>query len=131
MLDYFPQLDGSYIAAEKYKWYSARYGETITIRKGEVSDGATKATDIISAAWFLHDMACKRGKWDSGRPITALQAAMILHDVLRKEARLIREMGQFRRGAWRFLQSLYWPVGTFIGGCVKTRKNGWFKEKQK
>ena len=35
-------------------------------------------------------------------------------------------LGHWRAAAMRLALSLYWPVATYIGGCVKTRLNGWF-----
>ena len=101
-----------YLCVKKYRWFSYRYGKTVTIEEGDESDGATGAWDIHSSSWWIHDKLCERTTWDDGTPVTAFKAAMTLRDVLLTEGRWFR--------------ANIWFVATFIGGCKKVRKNGWF-----
>ena len=96
---------------------SARNYLSITVPEGYESDGATGAIDIYSWAWWVHDVVCERGTWDDGTPITAWEAALVLHDVLLSEGRWIR--------------ARTWPFFTFLFGCKKVRENGWFRRKKR
>jgi predicted metal-dependent HD superfamily phosphohydrolase len=78
---------------ESIVYYSKRYKNTLTCLKGELSDGATGATDIVSLAWWVHDKVCTTWRWDNGAKITKWQASMILHDILLEEGRCIRAVG--------------------------------------
>lgn len=126
MIKYHPNLDGKYVCLETYHYYSARYDKGVKVEEGYVSDGATHAIDIPSSAWFVHDKLCETAAWGDRTPVTAFQAAMVLRDILLGESLDLHDMGRYKHGAWRYLQSFYWPVATFIGGCVNTRKNGWW-----
>lgn len=112
MIQYKQRDDGMYECLATYTHFSQRYTQWVTVREGDVSDGATGAFDVPSSAWWIHDALCARAKWDSGQPVTAWQAAQTLRDVLRGEGRLLR--------------SWYWHWATFLFGCHKTRENGWF-----
>jgi len=101
-----------YTAEREIVYTSPRYGKTITVPKGRRSDGATFVTDIDSESWWVHDELCLQGKWDDGTPVTALQAAMVISDILRSEKRWYR--------------AVYWAVGTFFLGCAKAKANGWW-----
>jgi len=92
--------------------YVSRYGKTITVPAGYVSDGATGPgiPDLTSRAWWVHDVACDRGEFDDGTPITNLQASTILHDILEEEGRYVR--------------AKLWWVGTWLFGGGKARANG-------
>lgn len=120
MIKYTPIIpkdsDGNkWLCTETYGYYSPRYDKRITVEMGEKSDGATGAFDIPSAAWFVHDKICKTGQFDDATKVTAWQAANILRDILTSEGR-----------RWR---GYYWHWSTFLFGCYKARKNGWFKSR--
>lgn len=68
-----------------YTYHSERYDEDITVALGERSDGATKAPDIATRAWQVHDVICKKWRWDSGKKITVLQSSMVLYDIFKEE----------------------------------------------
>lgn len=99
-----------YVRTKTLYYFSTRYRKWITVYKGEVSDGATGAFDIASDAWWVHDKICARGTWDDGTPITPLQGATVLGDILYSEGRIFR--------------SMYWKVFTYLFGCHKLRENG-------
>ncbi len=79
-----------YILDHDYPYYSPRYNKTKTLPAGMVSDGATGATDIVSAAWWVHDALLEDGDWDDMSPVSRLQAARVLSDILMSEGRWIR-----------------------------------------
>lgn len=93
-------------------YFSERYQNFISVKKGDRFDGATGAIDIISNSWIYHDRICDNPYFDDGTPITAWQAAMILSDILKSEGRVFR--------------SLTWRLSTFLFGCHKARENGYF-----
>lgn len=100
-----------------FKYYSKRYDKSVTIPKGDPSDGATCAPDIYSRSWWVHDMLCKRGTFDDGTRCTNLQASMVLSDILWSEKQWLRA------GPW-------WLM-TFLFGGDKARKNGMVRLKSK
>ncbi len=95
---------------------SERYGEDVSLPVDYKSDGATRALDIFSIGWFVHDKLCDTGKWDSGKRLTNWQASRVLSDILWQEKRY------FRAG--------YWLLATFLFGGGKARENGLFKLKK-
>ena len=101
-----------YILQHTLVYTSPRYGKKITVPAGFQSDGATGAIDIWSDSWWVHDKICDDPHWDDGAPITAWQAATVLHDILEKEGHWAR--------AW------YWRLSTFLLGCKAARRNGWW-----
>lgn len=103
---------GEYLVTKDIIYYSKRYNKYITVKTGEVLDGATGALDIDSFGWPIHDMLCKYGKFDDGTPCNNLQASLILSDILREEKRYIR--------------SLTWLTATWLFGGGKARKNGMY-----
>lgn len=112
-----PRDDGmKWVCTETYRIYYKRYGKWLEIREGDMSDGASGALDIRSSAWWGHDWLCKHGTFQDGTPVTAWMAANCLRDILREEGRLLR--------------SYYWHWATFLFGCKRTRKNGWFTHKR-
>ena len=108
-----------YILKEDLEYYSKRYKKYITVfaNDDDRSDGATYAKDINSKSWWVHDKACKTGKFDDGTRMTNWQASMIAYDILKEEKRWFRKYT--------------WFVGTFVGGGGKARDNGMFKLKGK
>lgn len=116
MIKYRERSDGLYVCTETYNYYSPRYQERITVYEGTVRDGASGAIDIVSSAWWIHDEICAREPvpaWDSGKLISAWEAAMVLRDILKAEGRWAR--------------AFYWRWFTFAFGCKAARKNGWFR----
>ena len=98
---------GLYILDEDIVYLSPRYNKFLTVKAGATSDGATGALDIFSMSWWVHDEICKTCKWDDGEKISALQAALVLFDILWQEK--------------HYLRSIYWGVTTFLAGCKKCR----------
>lgn len=109
--DYHEIPEGCYILDEDFRYYSARYGKSISGTKGYVSDGATGAFDIRSLGWWAHDVACERCTWDDGSEITRWQASQILQDILEAE------------GYW--WRSKYWFWATYYGGGKKLKAGRW------
>lgn len=104
--------DGTYRLLQTIRYYSRRYDKWITAHEGMISDGATGAMDITSIGWWIHDVACERGTWDDGTPITNWQASQVLQDILTSEGR-----------KW---QGHRWFWATLIFGGGKARDNGMF-----
>lgn len=102
-----------WILLETFERYSERYKRWIRCDKGMLSDGATGAFDIVSAAWWLHDQVCNTGKWKDGTRLTNWQASQVLQDELRAEG--------------RYSRSKYWFWSTFFVGGGKARDNGMVK----
>lgn len=102
--------DGNYQLLEEIVYKSARYGKTITVPVGAISDGATGAMDITSRSWWVHDELCRRGTWDDGSKISNWECSQILQDILVEEG--------------RYWQSKRWFWATWIFGGGEARKNG-------
>ena len=115
MMLYSKQGD-KYILEQPISYYSKRYGKSVSLEPGYISDGATGAIDIYSTGWWIHDKLCDTGKWDDGTPVTNWQASRVLADILWREK--------------RFIRSYTWLIATFIGGGGEARKNGMFKLKK-
>ena len=101
-----------YEVLENIAYYSTRYNQWITIKKGDKSDGATSAPDINSFCWLIHDDLCNFGVFEDGTKCTNWQASMVLSDLLSEEDKYIR--------------SKTWFVATWLFGGGKARKNGIF-----
>jgi hypothetical protein len=97
---------------ENYTYTSPRYGKSVQLSAGDLSDGATGAFDIHSCSWWVHDRLCLDACWADGSPCTAWQAATVLYDILKAEGRWVR--------------AHYWRLTTFAFGCHETRRNGWW-----
>jgi hypothetical protein len=104
--------DGTYQLNEEIVYTSPRYGKTITVPAGRISDGATGAMDITSRGWWIHDELCSRGKWDDGTLLSNWQCSQVLQDVLAEEG--------------RYWQGKRWFYATFLLGGGQARKNGMF-----
>jgi hypothetical protein len=102
--------DGHYRLLDEIRYTSPRYGKTITVPAGRVSDGATGAMDITSRGWWVHDELCNTGQWDDGTPLTNWQCSQVLQDILAAEGR-----------TW---QSKRWFWATWLFGGGKARDNG-------
>ena len=100
---------------KKFVYYSKRYQEFVTVPKGYKSDGATGAIDISSKGWWVHDVLCDTGRFDSGKKCTNWQASKVLSDILKEEGRW------FRKHTWLW--------ATFLFGGGKARENGMVKLK--
>ena len=98
-------------------YHSERYNKSVFVPAGTQSDGATGAIDIWTEAWWVHDELCSSGQWQDQTPVTAIQAANVLSDILKAE------------GHW--LRCHYWKWATFFFGCNKAKENGWFRLKVK
>lgn len=102
-----------YILNEEIAYTSPRYGKTITVPAGYISDGATGAMDIASQGWWVHDRLCDLGMWDDGTLLSNWQCSTVLYDVLKAEGRT------WQAGRWR--------IATLLFGGGQARKNGMFK----
>lgn len=102
--------DGTYKLNETIAYHSRRYGKTVTVPAGMISDGATGAMDITSRGWWIHDRLCNTGIWDDGTPLTNWQCSQVLQDVLTEEGR------RWQGHRW------FWATWLFGGG--KARQNG-------
>lgn len=102
--------NGKYRLNETIVYRSPRYGKTITIPSGRISDGATGAMDITSRGWWIHDELCRQGMWDDGTKLTNWQCSQVLQDVLESEG--------------RYWQAKRWFYATWLFGGGKARKNG-------
>lgn len=105
--------NGKYRLNEEIVYCSPRYGKSITVPAGRISDGATGAMDITSRGWWIHDELCLRGKWDDGTLLSNWQCSQVLQDVLKSEG--------------RYWQSKRWFWATWIFGGGQARKNGMFE----
>lgn len=105
MIEYHKRPDGMYECDKDYHYFSHRYYKRVFIKKGTLSDGATGALDIHSAAWWVHDELCKTARWADLSPARPWQCACVLGDVLRQEG--------------RYLRSIYWKYFTYLFGCKK------------
>ncbi len=105
-------------------YYSKRYGKTVFMREGFLSDGATGAIDVkgsvevfdtwdndkiiqVSLSWLVHDKLCNEGVFSDGARCTNVQASTILSDILKSEGRWVR--------------ALYWWPMTYLFGGGKCR----------
>lgn len=101
--------EGKYRLTKPFTYYSPRYKKHVTVDP-DMYDGATGASDINTAGWWVHDQLCKTGKWDDGTPINNWECSQVLQDILKSENRW------FRARTW------FWA--TWIFGGDKARKNG-------
>lgn len=111
-----------YVNPEEIVYHSKRYGKTVTVPQGYVSDGATGALDRCPEAFYVHDWALGNyvgwgprppiGRWDDGSKMTNWQASTLHCDIL-------REHGRWARGIWRWL-----PTFLFGGTLIKERDRG-------
>ena len=119
------QIDGKvyYVLSHPIVYISPRYGRAKRVPAGFHSDGATWGIDIKgSRSWWVHDAICEHPYWESGDPITAWQAATVLSDVLYAERLMKKGWKRFTR----VVHSQTWRIATFVFGCIRARKNGWF-----
>lgn len=115
MKELFEEINGCYILKVPFSYFSQRYRKTISCPAGYISDGATGAYDVDSAAWLVHDRVCERGTWDDGSIITNWEASTVLSDLLKAD------------GYW--LRAIYWWPATWLFGGGAARVNGMFKKK--
>jgi len=101
--------DGKYQLHEDFTYTSPRYGKSVTVRAG-IYDGATGATDINSAGWWVHDQLCNTGMWDDGTRLSNWECSQVLQDILKAEGRWAR--------------ARYWFWFTWAIGGGKARDNG-------
>lgn len=111
----YKELEGKpggfkYECLETYTYYSKRYNRSVTVYKGDRSDGATGAWDIQSDAWWVHDALCSRGAWDDGTRISNWDCSTVLRDILYDDG--------------YYYRAYYWWSATFLFGGGEARKNG-------
>jgi len=106
-------LPSKYQLCHHLGYYSRRYHRDVEVLDGMLSDGATGARDVKSAAWWIHDKLCATGTWADGAPITNWQASMVLADILYADGFKVR--------------AFTWFVTTYLFGCKAARKNGMFR----
>lgn len=99
----YRKVGDGYESIRAYRYFSPRYGKTITVPSKFYSDGATCAPDLDTDAWWVHDVICRYGKFDDGTPCTNRQASTILYDILREDG-------------YRVWSSLWWAGTYFLGG---------------
>ena len=97
---------------EDIKYTSYRYGKSITLYEGMLSDGASGAVDVNSSAWWFHDKLCNNCVWDDGTKLTNWQASHVLGDILKEEGRWVR--------------ARTWFWSTWLLGCSGCKDNGWW-----
>ena len=122
--NYGYKLGGSkkWIRTLAIRYISPRYGRWVIVPVGYESDGATGALDVPSNAWWVHDKLCDDGCWHDGVKVTRWQASMVLHDILRSEARCEGDiLKRFR--------AKYWFLATYYFGCFRTKRR-WFWERK-
>ncbi|MCK5018763.1 MAG: hypothetical protein KAS32_17000 [Candidatus Peribacteraceae bacterium] len=113
-----------YLLSAQFFYYSKRYKKGITLPIDYPSDGATRAVDIHSAGWWVHDWLCEYGIFDDESLCTNWQASMILSDILREEAKYFWATGEYKASIIRHARAIYWMPATWIGGGGKARENG-------
>ena len=101
-----------YTKRHTLNYHSDRYDKDSTVPEGYVSDGATRAIDIYSQGWWVHDWLCgnyfgtgprpPNMEWDDGTKTTNRQRSQVLSDILKSE-------GFY----WR---SKYWFTMTYLWG---------------
>ncbi len=99
-----------YIVHTEYRYFSVRYNAWVYCHVGMISDGATKAMDIDSFAWLVHDKLCNTGVFVCGKICDNWKASNVCSDVL-------------KRDGFRF-RSFTWFAATWLFGGGKARKNG-------
>ncbi len=99
-----------YLLLDTIKYYSVRYKKHVIVTKGERSDGASGAFDIISEVWWVHDELCNTGRFADGTLCTNWQASMIAYDILKRDGRWFRARS--------------WFIMTWLFGGGKARDNG-------
>lgn len=92
---------GHYVNPVEFTYHSKRYGKSITIPYGYVSDGSTGGVDVYSRSWWVHDKLTDECRWDDGTICTNKQASYVIYDILREEGRW------FRARTW-FVATLLW-----------------------
>lgn len=105
-LDFEILDEGGYLLFDEIRYLSPRYDKWVTVPAGYISDGASgPAEDIVSEAWWVHDVLCDRWTFDDGSLCTNRQASLVLHDILKSEGRWFR--------------SRSWFLATWLGGPVQ------------
>ena len=74
----YKRVGDGYESLSSYVYYSPRFNRTLTVPTGFYSDGATGARDVDTDAWWVHDVICRYGKWDSGELIDNFTASTVL-----------------------------------------------------
>lgn len=80
----------TYVLHREIAYYSPRYKKYATVPEGYRSDGSTGGEDIVSEAWWVHDILCDRGAWDDKTKCSNRQASLVLYDILKSEGRWFR-----------------------------------------
>lgn len=125
------KVGDGYEVTKTFKYHSRRYNRYITIdgtdglsKTGFYSDGATKAIDIDSDYWIVHDHICRYAKWDDGTPIDNWTASTVAADIIWDESNLHKKLGNKWIARWRKAQSIYVWWATYLCGGGAARKNG-------
>lgn len=100
-LDFEILDDGNYRLLSKIRYHSPRYDKWVTVPVDYISDGASgPAEDIVSEAWWVHDVLCDRWAFDDKTPCSNRQASLVLHDILKSEGRWFRSRSWFLATWW-------------------------------
>ena len=86
-------------------YFSKRYNKHVLVKVGYESDGATGARDILSDAWWVHDVLKEFKVFEDGSKCSNWQASNILSDILKRDGYW------FRARSW-FITTLAW--GTVV-----------------
>jgi len=106
--DILPNGKG-YKLLREISYVSPRYRRRATVPEGYISDGASgPAEDIVSEAWWVHDILCSSGTFDDGAKCTNWMASWVLHDILLKEGRW------FRARSWFVATGIFRPIWNCI-----------------
>lgn len=99
-----------YRLTKPFIYFDEEYGKYVFLPIDYASDGATRALDINSIGWFVHDWLCDYGVWADGTLCTNWQASSVLSSILKSEGRWFR--------------ARTWFAATWMFGGGKARRNG-------
>ena len=74
---YCPDDGYKYVFLDHVTYYSKHYDKCVSVKHGDLSDGASGAADINSLAWWVHDQLCRTGEFDDGTLCNNWQASKI------------------------------------------------------
>ena len=105
-----------YVFLDRVSYWCEYYKKFISVKHGDLSDGASGAADIRSLAWWVHDQLCRTGKFDDGTLCTNWQASKILRIILWQEWSI--------KKPFRLIRGILWSPATWLFGGGQARVNG-------